>query len=427
MLRGLRWCGAVVLLLSGRAAADDWPMFRGPQGTGVSAETEFPVEWGPEKNVRWTTELTGTGNSSPIVSAGRVFVTTATEKGRQRHLVCLDRTNGKVLWTRTVSYPHDDPTHTTNPHAGSTPAADGEVVVVWHGSAGVHCYGFDGEPRWSRDLGEYRHIWGYGSSPVLWRDRIFLNAGPGERQRMVALDRATGRVLWETPEPGGSSGEEKDPQRGWIGSWSTPVLITVDGAPQLLCSQPTRAVAYDPADGKILWWVTGLASPPRGDLVYTSPVIGDGLAVTAGGFQGPIIAFRLGGEGDVTETNRLWRQTQRNPQRIGSGVIVEGDLYQPNAGPTTIQCVDAHTGDQQWQARLPGGNAWGSVVQAGGRLYVTTQSGTTHVFRPNPESFDLLASNTLGESSNATPALSNGEIFLRTAHHLYCIAHPAAE
>jgi outer membrane protein assembly factor BamB len=160
----------------------------------------------------------------------------------------------------------------------------------------------------------------------------------------------------------------------------------------------------------------------RGDLVYTSTVIAGNLGVAMGGYKGPAIGFKLGGSGDVTDTNRIWREEDKQPQRIGSGVVVGNHLYVANAGPSTAQCIDIETGKDLWVDRLDGGDHWGSVVMAAGRLYVTGQKGITHVFKPNPEKLELLASNDLGESSNATPAISDGQIFLRTDGHLYCIA-----
>jgi outer membrane protein assembly factor BamB len=399
-------------------------MFRGPANDGISSETRLPLTWGPDQNIKWKAELSGTGNGSPIVSAGRVFVTTASDEGKQRTLHCFDRRDGKLLWSKTVSFPNVETTHKTNPYAATTPAADGHHVVVWHGSAGLFCYDFTGQQVWSRDLGEFAHIWGYGSSPVIHRDRVFLNCGPGERSFMAAVALRSGEVLWKIDEPGGASGvgPEAGKQGALVGSWSTPLIAKIDGRDQVLCSMPTRVVAYDPDDGKVIWYCEGLANMPRGNLVYTSLVVGDGIGVAMGGYTGPAIGFKLGGYGDVTKTNQLWRVEKNNPQRIGSGVLLGKYLYMANAGPSVAECIDAGTGEELWRWRLPGGNHWGSIVAAGNRLYTTDQSGTTQVFAANPEKFELLASNALGEPTNATPAPSDGEIFIRTTAHLFCIA-----
>ncbi|HET6883201.1 MAG TPA: PQQ-binding-like beta-propeller repeat protein, partial [Pirellulales bacterium] len=246
----------VVFLSTGiahSATAADWPAFRGPALTGVSEETNVPLKWSKDQNVRWRAPLPGPGNSSPIVSRGRVFVTCATEKGQHRGLYCFDRRDGNLLWKRIVDFDEPDPTHGTNPYCGSSPAADGTRVVVWHGSAGLHAYDYDGQPLWSRDLGTFRHIWGYGSSPVFYRDAILLNCGPGERTFVTAIDRNDGKTLWQVDEPGGDEGQERPGEKPkWVGSWSTPVVTKIDGRDQVLVSLPHHVQAYDPSDGKIL-------------------------------------------------------------------------------------------------------------------------------------------------------------------------------
>ncbi len=394
----------------------DWPAFRGPAGTGIADETDVPLHWSSEEHVKWKAPLPGPGDSSPVVSGKRVFVTCATESGKRRGLYCFDRHDGRQLWSRIVEFDGDEPTHETNPYCGSSPAADGRRVVVWHGSAGLHCYDYGGQPLWSRDLGSFRHIWGHGSSPVFDGDRILLNCGPGKRTFVTAIDAATGQTIWQTDEPGGDDGEDRPGQKPvWVGSWSTPVVTKVDGQEQVLVSLPHRVQAYDPGDGHILWTCGGL-----GDLVYTSVVVGDGVAAALGGFHGPAIGFALGGSGNVTEQNRLWRIADKNPQRIGSGVILGGHLYLIDE-PGQMECIDMQTGQAAWRGRLGGDKVWASLVAAADRLYVTSQAGTTYVVAADPSEFKLLAKNDLGEASNSTIAISDGQIFLRTFEHLICV------
>jgi outer membrane protein assembly factor BamB len=409
------WAG-VLYVMAASAMAGDWPAFRGPNGNGVAQEDKAPLRWSPDKNVRWKVSLPGPGNSSPIVSRGHVFVTCAEDQGKKRNLYCFDRRTGKQLWVRTVEFPTVEPTHRSNPYCASTPVADGARVVVWHGSSGVFCYNFAGKELWKKDLGEVRNEWGYGSSPILHRGKVILNFGPGDRAFLAALDLKTGKLLWKYDEPGGSSAIDKKN----IGSWSTPIVSKVGGNDQILCSMLTRVVACDPKTGACLWFFEGLAEE-KVDLVYASPVISDGIGVAFTGWvNGPTIGFKLGGAGDVTASNQLWLEKQ--PQRIGSGVVVDERLYIVNAGPGTAQCMDCRTGKVLWTERLDGGESWGSIVLAAGRLYVTSRRGVTSVFQPNPEKFELLAMNDLGEATNATPAISDGQIFLRTDGHLYCIA-----
>ncbi|MGE5192722.1 MAG: PQQ-binding-like beta-propeller repeat protein, partial [Deltaproteobacteria bacterium] len=320
--------------------AADWPAFRGPNGDGVSSEKDVPLNWGPEQNIKWKAPLPDKGNSSPIVSKGKVFLTCATDAGKKRGLYCFDRRTGKQLWSKIVEYAEKDPTHGTNPYCGSSPAADGQRVVVWHGSAGLYCYDYDGKELWSRDLGVFKHIWGYGSSPVFIGDRIIMNCGPGERTFVTAIAAADGKTIWQQDEPGGMSGE-KGPEE-WLGSWSTPVIAHVDGRDQILVSLPQHVNAYGPEDGKILWTCDGL-----GKLVYTSPVVSDGIVVTMGGYHGPALGFKAGGMGNITDTGRLWHVTKQNPQRIGTGVAVGKHLYMANEQHIG-QCIDIATGKELW-------------------------------------------------------------------------------
>jgi len=388
------------LVLPTLAFADDWPQFRGPQGTGASADASFPLEWGPQKNIRWKTPLTGSGNSSPIVSKGRVFVTVAEDKGKKRSLLCLDRKTGAVLWTKTVTHDAAEPTQPDNPYCGSTPCADGERVIVWHSSGGLHCYDFEGKTLWTRDLGKFAHMWGYGSSPILHGDRVILNCGPGSRTFLIALDKKTGQTLWQADEAGGSDTK-------WIGSWCTPVVLKVDGKDQVLVAYPDRVKAYDPGTGKALWSCEGL-----GKLVYADVVVADGIGVATGEDEaGNCIGFRVGGE-------RLWSRPRA--MEVGTGAIVDGHLWTvDNNG--FVHCTEAATGKEVLKDRLPGGAAWSSIVAAGKRLYVTSRSGDTVVFAPDPKKFEAQTVNKLGEPTNSTPALSDGEIFLRTSQALYCV------
>jgi outer membrane protein assembly factor BamB len=396
--------------------AGDWPSFRGPDRSGRTHQTAAPITWGPSENIKWKVPLPGEGNSSPVIAGNKIFLTCANEHGTKRGTYCFDRTNGKLLWQQVVDYTSEDPTHGTNPYCGSSPAVAEGRIVVWHGSAGVYCYDLDGKQLWSRDLGVFRHIWGYGSSPVIYRDRVFLNCGPGPRQFVTALDLATGKTLWQQDEPGGNAGDEKGASaKDWTGSWSTPIVIVVDGRDQVLVTLARHVQAYDPQTGDLLWSIDGM-----GPLAYTDPLVEQGIGVAMSGYHGPAIGFKLGGSGDMTEKNRLWHDTSKNPQRIGSGVLIDGYLYMANE-IGLVQCIDAKTGKEVWKDRLPGGKIWASLIEVDGRLYVTNQKGTTYVIAANPEKFELLAENRLDDGGNSTLAVADGQILLRTFGHLYCI------
>ncbi len=397
----------------------DWTRFRGPNGIGISTEKGIPTTWNRDENIVWKVPLPSDGNGSPIVSNGRVFIASANKNGTERSLICFDRKDGGQLWDRAVKFDTKEPTHKTNPFGASTPTADGKRVVVWHGSSGLFCYDFDGNELWSNDLGDVHHIWGYGSSPVLLDGMVLLNFGPGDQTFLAAVDLESGETKWKTEEPGGNN----DRNGRMVGSWSTPIVAKVGGKIQILCSMPTRVNAYNPTDGTIIWSVEGL-SGRNGDLVYTSPIVSDEIGVAMGGYTGPGIGFKLGGSGDVTKSARLWHDTKPNPQRIGSGMIVGNYIYMANE-PGIAQCLELDTGNVVWETRLQGGKLWGAIVMADGLLYVTNQQGNTLVFRPNPEKFELIETNPLNETTNATPAISNGQVFIRTFKHLYCIGNSA--
>lgn len=400
------------------AAAGDWPAWRGPDGSGISSEATLPVKWGVGENVRWRVALPEPGNSTPIVSGGRVFLTQA--EGGRRTLMCFDRTDGRLLWREGVEGKEAEPTHKTNPYCSPSPVADGERVIAWFGSDGLHCFDLKGKMLWSRDLGAQRHIWGYGASPVIWRDLCLLNFGPGERTFLIAVDKRTGRTVWRHDEDTGYT--EVNPGTGrdsktYIGSWSTPVLMKVEGREQVLMSWPNRLAAHDPASGKIQWTCSGL-----NPLVYTSPIHAGGIVVTMGGFGGSGFAVRAGGNGDITDSRRLWHQP-KSRQRIGSGVIHDGRIF-IHTDPGFVECFDLKTGALVWEQRIEGSRAsaknWSSILLAGGNGYTITQGGDCFVFKAGPK-FELVAVNTLGESSNSSVAPSDGELFIRTHRALWCI------
>lgn len=403
-------------LAAAPASAGDWPAFRGPDGNGIAHEERAPLRWGPAQNVLWKSPLPGPGNSSAIVVRGRVFVTCAENQGKRRRLYCYERKTGTVLWARTVEVDDVEPTHPTNPYCASTPAAGDSHVIVWHGSAGVFCYDLDGAPVWKTDLGPVHHDWGYASSPILDHGKVILNFGPGARTFLAALELRTGALLWKCEEPGGLNETSKH----MIGSWTTPLVVKVDGKDQVLCAMPTRVIACDAETGELRWFCDGLADD-KALLIYPSPLVWNGFGIAAAGWvNSPVMGFKLGGSGDVTKSNRVWQA--RQAQQIGSGVVVDGYAYVVTGSPSVAQCVECQTGKVRWSNRLDTGESWGSLIYAAGRFYITSRRGATSVFRAGPDTFELLAQNDLGEPSNATPAVSDGQLFLRTDRNVYCIS-----
>jgi outer membrane protein assembly factor BamB len=409
-------CLLILTALVSPSRADSWPAWRGPDGTGVTKERDLPLKWSPDENVRWKVKLPGPGNSTPVIWGERLFLTQATDKGHKRGTLCFDRKDGKKRWEQWVEYKPDEPTHGTNPYCSASPATDGERLVVSHGSAGVYCYDLDGKELWSRDLGPCRHIWGNAASPVIHGDLVILNFGPGPQTFLLAMDKKTGKDVWKVEEPGGKSGE-KD-QAEWTGSWSTPMLLNVKGREQLIMSWPTNVKAYDPKTGTLLWTCQGLErGQTKLGLVYTSPLVSSEAVVAFGGYGGPYLAVKPDGEGDVTSTHRLWRQTSA-PQRIGSGVILGEHVYMVNE-PGTAQLIELKTGKTVWTERV-GAGVWGSLVHSGDRLYVTNLEGETLVLAAGPK-FEVLARNALKERTLASIAVSDGCLYIRTYQHLWCI------
>ncbi|HSH95571.1 MAG TPA: PQQ-binding-like beta-propeller repeat protein [Roseimicrobium sp.] len=402
------------------ASAANWPSWRGPTGDGVCTESNLPLNWSATENVKWSIPLPDRGNSTPVIWKDRIFLTQAVEKENRRTLMCLDRKTGKQLWQVGVTYTEKEPTHGTNPQCSASPVTDGERVIVSFGSAGLYCYDFSGKELWKRDLGKQIHIWGNATSPVLHGDTCFLNFGPGERTFLIAVDKRTGKTLWQHDEPGGHSGEKK-PDDGskniWIGSWSDPIVRKTGGREELIMMFPGRVCAFDPKSGKELWTCAGL-----NPLTYTSPIYSDGIVVGMGGYNGMALAVKAGGSGDVTATHRLW-QHPRTKQRIGSGVIHNGHIYILN-DPGIAECFELKTGNLVWEERMkgPGPTAqnWSSLVLSGDRLYAVNQGGDASVFRASPK-FELLATNPMGEKVIASVAVSDGDLFIRGYKHLWCI------
>jgi outer membrane protein assembly factor BamB len=278
----------------------------------------------------------------------------------------------------------------------------------------------EGKELWHRDLGRQKHIWGWGSSPALHADLCYLNFGPGEPSFLVALDKKTGMELWRVAETNADSGEKKPGQEKavWAGSWSTPVVIKAGGREELILTWPKRVVAFEPKTGRELWSCAGV-----NPLVYTSPLYEPKkeILVAMGGFGGMALAVNAGGSGEVTESRRLWHHP-KTKQRIGSGVIHDGYIYILN-DPGVAECFELETGKLIWEERLRGPAAksdnWSSMVLADGKLYAINQGGDAFVLKASPK-FEVLATNSLGEATIASTAVSDGDLFVRTHKALWC-------
>jgi len=397
------------------AFSANWPSWRGPASDGVTEETNLPTQWSATENVKWKTPLPAPGNSTPVIWGEQVFVTQATDTGKTRSLLCFDKKTGKETWHASITCNDNEPTHATNPHCSASPATDGERVVVSYGSS-VYCYDLKGKELWNRtDLGTQKHIWGNASSPVLAGDRVFFNFGPGEKTVMYCFDKKTGMTLWQHDEPGGNSGEAGG--KSWLGAWSDPLLRKVGQRYELFMTYPGRACAFEPLSGKELWTCDGLTP-----LVYNSPLFADGNVIAMCGYGGSAVVVKAGGNGNVTSSNTVWRLPKVS-QRIGSGVVFEDHHYILTDGGV-LECRDMKNGDMVYQERLkgPGPTAqnWSSLVRSGDKLYAVNQGGDAFVFRASPK-FELLATNSIGEKTIASIAMSDGLLFIRSHQHLWCI------
>ena len=401
------------------ALAENWPAWRGGDGSGHSSEKNLPVKWSTTENVRWKVELPERGNSTPVVWGNRVFITQATDKSTKRAVMCFARADGKLLWKQETEYTEKEPTHQTNPYCSASPITDGERVIASLGSAGMVCYDMDGKELWRQELGKVHHIWGNASSPILYGDLCILWVGPGSVQQLLAVNKKTGKAVWEFNEPGGKS-SEAPPERPYVGSWSTPIIVRVGDHDELLLGMPEKLKGFDPRTGKELWSCAGLHNASKDRLVYTSPVYADGVVVAMGGFGGASMAVRVGGEGDVTERHRLWYHPTNN-QRIGSPVIVGDYVYIVDEGGNA-HCLELKTGKDLWKGERIPGTTWSSPVAAEGRLYLPTREGDVVVLATGPK-FDVLARNSLGgDTIMASPAISDGDIFIRSHMYLWCIS-----
>lgn len=412
--------------------ADNWPTWRGPTGLGVSAEKDVPLKWDRTENVRWKVALPEAGNSTPIIWGDRVFITQASDKKlwppqvsrkfpkgtspggaaifEKRSVMCFNRADGKLLWQGDTIYKESEATHSTNPFCSASPVTDGVRVIASHGSAGLVCYDFDGKLLWKYDVGKLEHVWGNASSPILHDDLCIQWCGPGERQFLLAVNKKTGEKVWQNDAPDGHSGLEGGT---FVGSWSTPIIARVGDQDHLIFSMPGQLTGYDPKTGKVLW-SSGRGS--KSGYSYSSPICTENIAIIGG------TLVKLGGSGDITK--------DQLKHKVGSmyisTAVIAGDYLYTYGGVGTAACYEWKTGKELWKDQIkerPGGReTWGSLVHAANRIYIVDQQGTTLVFAAGP-TYEHLATNKLAESTNASIAISNGDVFVRTHKHLWCIAN----
>ena len=388
--------------------AENWPAWRGPRGDGTSIEKNVPVKWSAAENVVWKVPLPGKGHASPIVWADRVFLATAIEDKEQRVLMALDRKTGKTLWQRTVLISPLEKINKLNSHASSTPATDGEKIYVSfldRDKMFVAAYNFQGDMLWEVRPGPFASMHGYCSSPILWNDKVIVNGDHDGPAYIIALDKNTGQTVWKTPRPNNTR------------SYCAPIICRIEDRNQMVLSGSKCVASYDPDTGSQHWIIDGPTEQYVASLVYN----GELLFMTCGFPDHYIQLIRPDGRGNVTKTHVVF-QTDQDCSYVPSP-IAAGPYFLVVSDTGVATCFDGKTGRTYWRQRLDGRHS-ASLVSADGLVYFTSDKGETAVVKTGPE-FNLIATNRLDENTDASPAISNGQIFIRTWSSLYCISSDA--
>ena len=401
--------GLGLVMLGNLSAGENWPEFRGPTADGHSDSTELPTTWSETENIAWKTSIPGRGWSSPVIWGKQVWVTTATEDGKQLSACCLDRDTGKFIYELPLfTVEKSQVMHKFNSYASPTPAIEeGRVYLSW-GAYGLACVDTTtGQTLWVRRDLPCEHFRGPGSSPILSGDLLIEHYDGFDYQYVVALHKHTGKTVWKTDRPTDFRTTDGDAKK----AFATPIVIDVQGRKELISPTSKGIFGYDLLTGAEIWRVTfDLFSTP------TRPLYHNGVLIFCAGFsKGELMAVRADGVGDVTGTHVLWKVDKAMPSKP-SPLLADGLIY-------TIQdqgvamCLDEKTGEQVWQARL-GGNYSASPIRAAGQLYFLSEEGKVSVVAPGRE-YKLLAENTLPDGFMASPAVSGKALYLRTRTALY--------
>ena len=412
----------LLILLSGTLLAENWPGWRGPSGDGVSSEKDLPTRWSKTENIAWKAPIAGEGHSSPIIWEDRVFLTTSLTEKNERRLLCLNRLDGKTLWDRVVVNSPPESIHSLNSRASGTPATDGKCVYVTFlqakgeeviapnvsserlitpGRIMVAAYDFAGNETWKTDVGDFVSAHGFNSCPVLFEDLVIINGDHDGEAYIVALDTGTGKERWRIMR------ENK------TRSYVTPIIRNFGERTQMILSGSLCVASYDPRNGKRHWIVDG----PTEQFVASMVTNGEHVFVTGGYPQKHILAIDPSGTGNVTDSHVAWR-TNRGASYVPSP-IAAGKFLLVVADSGVATCFDAKSGDRHWRERLAGGHS-PSPVLANGIVYCLSDQGVATLFRLGDQ-FEVVAKNDLGEPVSSSPAISQGQLFIRSHQALYCI------
>jgi len=412
--------GATLVALMSATAAGNWPQFRGPGGDGHSASTKLPLTWSETENVKWKRPIHDRGWSSPVVWGNQIWLTTASEDGRQLYAVCVEASSGKIIHDLKL-FEVENPqfAHKFNSYASPTPVIEERRVYVTFGSPGTACLDTKtGKVLWQRRDLECNHFRGAGSSPILRGDLLLMNHDGSDLHYVIALDKRSGRTVWKTDRSVDYQDLEADGKPKADGdfrkAFSTPHVIEWNGAALMLSSGAKAHYAYDPVTGKELWRVEELGQHSAS----TRPAVWKDLAFFPTGFaKGQLLAVKLGGSGVLDASRVAWRSSRSVPNK--PSVTVVGDMLFTVDDSGIASCLVAATGEEVWRERA-GGNYSASPLYAGGRLYVCNEEGKTVVFAASRE-FKKLAENTLADGFMASPAVTGDALILRTKSALYRI------
>ncbi|MFC1489753.1 PQQ-binding-like beta-propeller repeat protein [Candidatus Latescibacterota bacterium] len=415
--------GLLILISVNVVFAQNWPQWRGPLGIGSAPDGNPPIEWSEQQNIRWKTPLPGSGISTPVIWGNDIFITAAISTGKTQSsansikhtepvkfiVLAVDRLSGKIKWERTAreAVPHEG-LHPSTKWASSSPCTDGKRVYAFFGSNGLYCYSIEGELLWERDLGNMNIVMeiGEGSSPALYKDRLIVNWDHEGQSFIVALDTSTGEIIWK------KNRDEKT-------TWATPIVVEVEGQPQIITSGTNRVRSYNLSNGDLIWEDDGVT-----ENAIPSPLASDGILYVTSGYNGNILrAIRLAGaKGDISGSSAiLWSYNKDTPY-TSSPLLLGNLLYFLKHNNGILTCLDISTGKANYSnQRLDGiSGVYSSPAGVRDRVYVLGRDGVTVVVR-NGSEFNVIAKNTLDDKFDSSPAITGDEIFLRGYNYLYCI------
>jgi outer membrane protein assembly factor BamB len=390
---------------------ENWPQWRGSRLDGTSAETNVPIHWSATSNVAWKTQLPGLGHASPIALGNRVFTVSAVPETEERLLLCVERKSGQIAWRQTILKSPLERKHSLNSHASSTPVCDGERVFVAfldRVEMVVAAYDLDGKQQWLVRPGKFSSMHGFCSSPILFKDKVIVNGDHDGDGYIVALDRKSGRELWRIERPNKTR------------SYTVPLIRDIDGRTQMVLTGSKCTASYDPNNGKLHWIMDG----PTEQFV-ASPVFSeraDLVVITAGYPEYHTLAIKADGVGKVGSEKIAWR-TVRGAVYVPSPII-DGDYFFIISEGGVAHCFETKTGKILWQERM--GTHHASLVSANHLIYFLNDNGVMNVVRAGPR-FERVAQNEIGEKTFASPAISDGQMFIRGDKHLFCIEDGSAD